>query len=107
MSENTPSDSQGEDLEDVERIATSYEPNFARTFARGVLVHGDEDDGTNARLSFWSVKDENIDVGEETAATGYRIENEIVMSWDAIRNVRDELNEAIEAHRQDPDVDND
>ena len=64
-------------------IITRYEPGFRRIYAQGSLVHNEEDDPHMVSIAFWSARHRNIPVEEDGTATGYQLEGETVMTWEA------------------------
>ena len=88
-------------------ILTTQEPDFSRYFARGTLLRIDDNDPDILQVGFWSSKDEGIEVeNQEGLATGYRLETEVMMTWDTAVRMRDLLDNYIEQHAPEEVRDN-
>lgn len=88
---------------DASPILTKYEPNFQRVFARGTLLQMDENDQKMVEMSFWSSKEEGIEIDEQdiSEGVGYQLETEVVMHWDSILRLRDLIENYIEDNAPD------
>lgn len=80
-------------------ILTAYEPDFRRVFARGTLLRIDEEYPETIQVGFWSSRDEDVefDDGEESGV-GYRLETEVMMTWDSLLRLRKLLDNYIDDH---------
>lgn len=99
MSEEDSSDDRDHAKAEEEPVLTAYEPGFHRVFARGSLLQVEEEYPGTLQIGFWSSKDEGIPVDDqETTGTGYRLEAEVVMNWDAAFRLRELLDDHINKH---------
>ena len=83
------------------QIMTTYEPGFDRVFARGSLIRLEDDDPDTLQLGFWSSKEDIDFEEEEVQGTGYRLETEVMMTWDTAVRLRKLLNNYIKENAPD------
>lgn len=80
-------------------IITRYEPGFRRIYAAGSLVHNEDDDPHMVSIAFWSGRHRGIPLEGGQKGTGYQLESESVMTWEAAERLHKLLGKWLKERR--------